>query len=193
MQPLLHDEQCTNGNVVFQPKLYLQQTLPLLCLEPYKHPKTTKLNLNTTKEKDNNMLLCHHLLLKHKKEGHSVIFFFFFSNTKKTKHTRKQQKKDQKKGGSLPSSSHSTLSLLALASAFLFLHFHFKCFLLASFSFQVKKKKTINKKKYVKKGGSLPSSSCSALSLLIPAFTFPFQVFFPNIFFFSSKRKEKKP
>jgi len=60
-------------------------------------------------------------------------------------------------------------------------------------SFQVKKKKTIDKKKYVEKGGSLPSSSYSALSLLIPAFTFPFQVFSPNIFFFSSRRKEKKP
>ncbi len=193
MQPLLHDEQCTNGNVVFQPKLHLQQTLPLFCLEPYKHLKTTKLNLNTTKEKDNGTLLCHHLLLRHKKEGHGVVFFFFFSNTKETKHTRKQQKKDQKKGGSLPSSSHSALSLLALASAFLFLHFCFKCFFLASSSFQVKKKKTINKKKYVEKGGSLPSSSCSALSLLIPAFTFLFQVFFLNIFFFSSRRKEKKP
>jgi hypothetical protein len=73
----------------------LQQTLPLLCLEPYKHPKTTKLNLNTTKEKDNGMLLCHHLLFKHRKEGHGVIFFFFFSNTKK------QQKKKPKEGRKL--------------------------------------------------------------------------------------------
>jgi hypothetical protein len=102
---LLHDKQCTNGNVVFQPKLHLQQTFPLLCLEPYKHPKTIKLNLNTTKEKYDGTLLCHHLLLRHIKEGHGVVFFFFFSNTKKTKHTRKQQKKNQKKGGNLPSSS----------------------------------------------------------------------------------------
>jgi hypothetical protein len=28
-------------------KLHLQQTFPLLCPEPYKHPETTKLNLNT--------------------------------------------------------------------------------------------------------------------------------------------------
>jgi hypothetical protein len=48
---LLHDEQCIDGNIASQPKLLLQQTLALLCLECYKHPKTTKLNLNTTKEK----------------------------------------------------------------------------------------------------------------------------------------------
>jgi len=36
-----------NGNVAFQPKLHLQQTFPLLSSEPYKHPKTTKLNPNT--------------------------------------------------------------------------------------------------------------------------------------------------
>jgi hypothetical protein len=44
---LLHDEQCTDGNVASQPKLHLQQILPLLCPELYKHPKTTKLNRNT--------------------------------------------------------------------------------------------------------------------------------------------------
>jgi hypothetical protein len=92
----MHDEQCTNDNIVFQPKLHLQQTLPLLCSKPYKHPKTTKLNLNTTKEKDNGTLLCHHLLLRQRKEGHGVVFFFFFSNTKKIKHTRKQLKKKPK-------------------------------------------------------------------------------------------------
>jgi hypothetical protein len=37
--------------------LHLQQILPLLCPKPYKHPKTTKLNLNTTKEEgDGNKL-----------------------------------------------------------------------------------------------------------------------------------------
>jgi len=39
LQPLLHDEQCTNGGVAFQPKLHLQQTLPVFGLEPYKHQK----------------------------------------------------------------------------------------------------------------------------------------------------------
>jgi hypothetical protein len=50
---LLHDEQCTDGNVASQLKLHLQQTLPLLCHEPYKLPKTTKLNLNTPWMKQN--------------------------------------------------------------------------------------------------------------------------------------------
>ncbi len=40
-------------NVTFQLELHLQQTLPLLCLEPYKHPKTTKLNPNTPSMKQN--------------------------------------------------------------------------------------------------------------------------------------------
>jgi len=47
---LLHDEQFTNGSIAFQPELHLQQIIPLLCPKPYKHPETTKLNLNTTKE-----------------------------------------------------------------------------------------------------------------------------------------------
>jgi hypothetical protein len=51
---LLHDEQCTDGGVASQPELHLQQTLPLLCLEPYKHQKTTKLNPNTLWMKNNN-------------------------------------------------------------------------------------------------------------------------------------------
>ncbi len=143
----MHDEQCTNGNIVFQPKLHLQQTLPLLCPKSYKHPKSTKLNLNTTKEKDNGTLLCHHLLLRQKKEGHGVVFLIFFSNTKKIKHTRKQLKKNQKKGGILPLSSRYAFSLLVFAFAFPFLHFCFMCFLLASSSFQVVRKKKHKGKK----------------------------------------------
>jgi hypothetical protein len=183
----MHDEQCTNGNIVFQPKLHLQQTLPLLCPKPYKHPKTTKLNFNTTKEKDKGTLLCHHLLLRQRKKGHDIVFFFFFSNTKKIKHIKKQLKKNQKKGKSLPSSSHFAFSLLVLAFAFPFLHFHFMCFFLASSSFQVvrkknkKKKKTIEKKKHVKKGRSLPSSSFFALSLLTLAFAFLFYTFISSV------------
>jgi hypothetical protein len=53
LQPLLHDEQCIDGDVAFQPKLHLQQTLRLLCPEPYKHVKTTKLNPNTPWMKQN--------------------------------------------------------------------------------------------------------------------------------------------
>jgi hypothetical protein len=44
---LLHDEQCKNGCVTSQPELQLQQTLFVFGPEPYKHPKTTKLNPNT--------------------------------------------------------------------------------------------------------------------------------------------------
>jgi hypothetical protein len=47
LQPLLHDEQCKNGSIAFQPELHLQQIFPMFGLEPYKHPKTTKLNPNT--------------------------------------------------------------------------------------------------------------------------------------------------
>jgi hypothetical protein len=47
LQPLLHDEKCKNGGIASQPKLQLQQTLPVFGPEPYKHPKTTKLNPNT--------------------------------------------------------------------------------------------------------------------------------------------------
>jgi hypothetical protein len=54
---LLHDEQCIDGSIASQPKLHLQQTLLVLCLKPYKHQKTTKLNLKTTKEEgDGNKL-----------------------------------------------------------------------------------------------------------------------------------------
>ncbi len=184
----MHDEQCTNGNIVFQPKLHLQQTLPLLCPKPYKHPKTTKLNLNTTKEKDSGTLLCHHFLLKQIKEGHGVVFFFLYLKHKEDEtHKKTTKKQNQKKGGSLPSSSRSAFSLLVFASAFLFLHFRFMCFLLTSSSFQVvrkkkhKEKKTINKKKHVKKGRSLPLSSYSALSLLTLAFAFLFYTFILSV------------
>jgi hypothetical protein len=81
---LLHDEQCTYGNVTSQPKLHLQQT-PLLCLEPYKHPKTTELNLNTTKEEGNGNLLSPFLFQQHHKRRQQCIgvVFFFFNTEKK--------------------------------------------------------------------------------------------------------------
>jgi flagellar biosynthesis component FlhA len=65
------------------------------------------------------------------------------------KENHKSEKKNAEKGRSFPSSSHSTLSLLAPVSTFPLLAFCFKCFLLASFSFQVeeKKRKTIKRKK----------------------------------------------
>jgi hypothetical protein len=54
---MLHDKQCTDGNVAFRPEYICNKLFFLLCHEPYKHPTTTKLNLNTTKEKgDGNKL-----------------------------------------------------------------------------------------------------------------------------------------
>jgi hypothetical protein len=53
LQPLLHDEQCRNGNDAFKLELHLQQTFPLLSLQPYKHTKTTKLNHNRPWMKQN--------------------------------------------------------------------------------------------------------------------------------------------
>jgi hypothetical protein len=49
----VHDEQCIDGSVASQLELHLQQTLSLLCFEPYKHPKTTIYKFNTTKEEGN--------------------------------------------------------------------------------------------------------------------------------------------
>jgi hypothetical protein len=54
--------------------VHLQQTLPLLCSKPYKHPKTTNLNLNTIKEEGDNMLPRRFLLfLRHRKEGNDSL------------------------------------------------------------------------------------------------------------------------
>jgi len=47
-------------------------------------------------------------------------------------------------------------------------------------------------KEYQDKGGSLPSSSHFALSLLTPTSTLLFQTLSPSIFFFSSRRKKKE-
>ncbi len=57
LQPLLHDEQCKNGDVAFQPELHLQQIGPLFGPEPYKHTKNNKLNLNTPWMKYNKKII----------------------------------------------------------------------------------------------------------------------------------------
>jgi hypothetical protein len=62
----------------------------------------------------------------------------------------------------------SVFSFLVPASALLLSYFHFKCFFLASSYSQTKEKKTIEKKTYAEKGGSLPLSSRFAFSLLTP-------------------------
>jgi hypothetical protein len=54
---LLHDEQCINGGVASQPKLQLPQIFPVFGPEPYKHPKTTKLNPNTPWMKYNKKII----------------------------------------------------------------------------------------------------------------------------------------
>ncbi len=147
---------------------------------------------NTTKE-DNGTLpsfsssLQHH----HKRRQWHITVVFFFSNTKKTKHIRKQQKKNQEKGGSLPSSSHFALSLLAPAFTLLF-----QMLSPASFLSQAKKKKkTIEKKKNAEKGRNFLSSSHFAFSFLAPTFAVPFLPFYFKHFFLASffaQAKEKK-
>jgi phosphoribosylaminoimidazole carboxylase (NCAIR synthetase) len=84
---LLHEKHCIDGSVASQLELHLKQIRILLCPEPYKHPKTTKLNLNTTKEKgDGNKLSSHISLEHHHKEKQQCITtssFFFSSSSSK--------------------------------------------------------------------------------------------------------------
>jgi len=68
---------------------------------------------------------------------------------------------------------------------------HYCCVLLVKHKIDKTHKKT-TKTENKKKGGILPSSSRFALSLLVATSTLLFQTLSPNIFFFSSKRKEKK-
>jgi hypothetical protein len=82
---------------------------------------------------------------------HFSLGIFFFSNKRKEKKTqRKKNHREEKicgEGKNLPSSSHSTLSLLAHVSTLPLLHFRFKRFFLASSSSQTKEKKKKKKKK----------------------------------------------
>jgi len=70
---------------------------------------------------------------------------FFSSRRKEKKNIEK--KRNAEKGGSLPLSSHSTLSLLAFASTLPLLPFCFKHFLLASSSSQIEEKRKRQRKK----------------------------------------------
>jgi hypothetical protein len=90
-----------------------------------------------------------------------------------------EKKKNAKKGRILPSTFHSTLSLLAPTFGLMFLPFCFKCFFFNIFFFSSKRKtqrkKTIEKKTNAEKGGSLPffSHFCiwdEALLLLPPLY-----------------------
>jgi hypothetical protein len=75
------------------------------------------------------------------------------------------------------------------------LPFYFKSFFLASFSSQEKKnKKTIEKKRNVEKGGSFPSSSHFAFSILTFTFALALLPFYFKRFFLaysSSQAKEE--
>jgi hypothetical protein len=63
----------------------LQQTFPLLCPEPYEHPKTTKLNLNTTKEEGDGNKLPFPSSLEHhqRRRRQCVVTPFFFLRHRK--------------------------------------------------------------------------------------------------------------
>jgi hypothetical protein len=114
---------------------------------------------------------CHHfLLLKHKEDK---------THKKITK--RKRREGSYLQAPTLP--SHFWLSLLP---------FCFKCFLLASSCPQAKKKKKKPKEKKInaKKGGSFPSNSRSALSLLDPTFAFPLLPFYFKCFFLASSSSQ---
>jgi hypothetical protein len=149
------------------------------------------LGYNNTIEKDDDTVPSSFSLLQHhhrRRQRHTAIVFFF-SNTNKTKHTRKQQPKKPREWREL--TFKLSLCLLTFGSRFyLFVSNTFSWHLLLLK--QKEKKKNIEMKKNVEKGGSLPSSSCSAFSLLAPASTFLFQTLSPGIVFFSSRRKKKK-
>ncbi len=122
----------------------------------------------------------------------------FQAKKRKNKEKKTIEKKiNAKKGRSFPLSSRFALSLLALAFALLFQTFSLGIFFFSSKrKKKTKKKKHIEKKKNAEKGGSFPSNSHSALSLLAPASTshstLLFQMLSPSIFFFLSTRKLKK-
>ncbi len=87
----------------------------------------------------------------------------FYSQVEEKKKKTIEKKKNAEKGGSLPSRSRSTTSLLAPTSGLMFLPLRFKRFLLGIFFFlsRRKKRKTQRKKnhkeeKNVEKGRSLP-------------------------------------
>jgi len=143
----------------------LQQTLPLLCTKHYKHQKTIKLNLNTTKEElSSPSSLEHH----HRRKRRHIAIVFFFSNIKKTKHTRKQQKKKPREGREITFKlpmcplTFAFLLLLSVSNAFPCIFFFSK----RRKEKKHKEKKTIEKKKNAKKEGSSPSTSRSAFSFL---------------------------
>jgi len=96
----------------------------------------------------------------------SPSIVFFSSKRKKNHRTKKNSKKER----SLPLSSHFALSFLAPTSTLLLLPFCFKCFLLASFSSQPKKKHTHKEKKNHRKEKKMQRREGAYLSSLDSTF-----------------------
>ncbi len=117
---------------------------------------------------------------------------------KKKKKKTIEKKKNAENGWSFPSSSYFALSLLAPTPTFPLLPFCFKHFLLTSSCFQAKeKKRKPQRKKICKERRELTFKLSLCFSLLALAFgllflPFNFKRFLLGIFFFSSKRKERK-
>jgi hypothetical protein len=137
----------------------------------------------------------------------SPNIFFFSSRRKEKKHKGKktvEKKIYAKKGRSLPLGSHFALSLLAPASTLLLLHISFKKKIPNIFFFsnmrkekKHKEKKTHREKKKCKKRRELTFKLLLCILILgsrfcPPTFAFPFQALSLAIFFFSSRRREKK-
>jgi hypothetical protein len=126
----------------------------------------------------------------HKRRRWHIAILFFFLNTPKNNPKNPNRKEGTYfQAPALP--FHFWVPLLP---------FCFKCFLITSSYFQTKEKKTIKNKRNAEKGGSFPSSSRYAVSLLAPASTFPLLPFCFKRFFLASsssqveenKRKTRK-
>jgi hypothetical protein len=92
-----------------------------------------------------------------------------FSSRRKEKEKEKEtkgRKKNAKKGGSLPSSSHSALSLVAPTCGLLFLPFRFKHFLFGIFFLRRRKeRKPQRRKKMQRREGIYLSSGAFAFGM----------------------------
>jgi len=117
------------------------------------------------------------------------------SQVKEKKRKTMEKKRNAMKGKNFPSSSRSALSFLAPAFTHLFQTLSFGIFF---FSNRIKEKENHGEKKNCRKRKEF------SFKLLLYPLTFGsrfcpptsgllFQTLFPNIFFFSNKRKKKKP
>jgi hypothetical protein len=122
-----------------------------------------------------------------------MCFFLASSSFQVVRKKKHKEKKTCKEGKEL--TFKLLLCPLTFDSRFCFLvlHFHFKCFILTSSFYQVEgKKKPQRKENMQKKGGSLPSSSCFALSFLALVFAFSFLHFYFKRFLLVSSFSQAK-